>query len=98
METTASSGVGETASSLAELREGFAGVSGKKIFVNFETNGWRDREALHIVAPAKAGAHNHEWLWSRMLELQLASILLPGVMGPGFRRDDKINHCSSASR
>jgi hypothetical protein len=30
--------VGETASSLAKLREGFAGVSGKKIFVTFETS------------------------------------------------------------
>ena len=31
--------VGETASSLAELREVFAVVSGEKIFVIFETNG-----------------------------------------------------------
>jgi len=59
--------VGETASSLAKLREGFAGVSGKKIFVIFETNGWGDRESLRIVAPAKAGAHSHEWSWWLML-------------------------------
>ncbi|HMT22502.1 MAG TPA: hypothetical protein PKE20_14880 [Promineifilum sp.] len=31
--------VGETASSLAELREVFAVVSGEKFFVIFETNG-----------------------------------------------------------
>ena len=31
--------VGETASSLAELREVSAAVSGEKIFVIFETNG-----------------------------------------------------------
>jgi len=35
--------VGETASSLAKLREGFAGVSGKKIFVIFETSFGRGR-------------------------------------------------------
>ena len=52
--------VGETASSLAKLREGFAGVSGKKIFVIFETSFGRGRVSLPIVAPAKAGAHNHE--------------------------------------
>jgi hypothetical protein len=40
--------VGWTAPSLAELREGFAGVSDKKIFVIFETIGWRDREASSV--------------------------------------------------
>ena len=64
--------VGETASSLAKLREGFAGVSGKKIFVIFETSFGAGRASLLTVAPAKAGAHNHEWLWWGMLELQLA--------------------------
>lgn len=40
--------VGETASSLAELREVSAAVSGEKIFVIFETDGWDDRAALSI--------------------------------------------------
>lgn len=40
--------VGETASSLAELREVFGVVSGKKIFVIFETNEGGDRAASSI--------------------------------------------------
>src|SRR5262249_42600490 len=89
METTASSVGVETASSLAELREGFAGVSGKKIFVNFETIGGGDRLQLSSrPSEARAGTHNHQCLscdgWNSSSLLQL----LPVVMGPRFRGDD----------
>ena len=48
--------VGETASSLAELREVLGVVSGEKIFVIFETCFGAGRECDSTVVPAKRSA------------------------------------------
>ena len=48
---------------VGRITGGFGGSFGEKIIVISETIFGSDRGLRFTVAPAKAGAHNHEYLW-----------------------------------